>query len=146
MVEKPFLGELHLPFGRAGQGVERGEAVLKVSGVEVSAVQVLIRPENIIRLSPDQCFKVELFCDLRGWTPCAEMARARKITQAAIFLLTCACANFFIVVNIILIINIINIKSIIRIEMSHSALSSASIWPCSPQQACLPRRLKQFKN
>ena len=93
VVEKPFLGELHLPLGGAGQGVEGGEAVLKVTRVEVSAVQVLLRPANIVALSiplPDQCFVVELFCDLRGWTPCAEMARARKVTQAAIFLLWCA--------------------------------------------------------
>ena len=31
MVEKPFLGQLHLPLGRAGEGVEGGEAVLEVT-------------------------------------------------------------------------------------------------------------------
>jgi len=89
------------------------------------------------------------------------MARnARKVTQAAIlFIHVCLRGNFVIVVSVILliihmkniiiyikdmkniIIYIMNMKNIIRIEISRSAFSSASIWPCSPQQACLPRRL-----
>ena len=107
-------------------------------------------------VSPLHYFVVELFCDLRGCTPCKdETARnARKVTQAAIlFIHVCLRGNFVIVVSVILLIihmkNIIiyikDMKNIIRIEISRSAFSSASIWPCSPQQACLPRRLKDWE-
>ena len=150
MVEKPLLGQLDLPLSRVGEAVERGEAVLEVARVQVRLVEVLLGPgsksTSNYSLSfkkriplPDQTFSRHTFLtcehELRvlRWParekspglPSSYCVPAKTSSSRSRWLSSTTRSGWD--------------------KCSNSALSSASIWRCSPQQAChgLPRRLKK---
>ena len=150
MVEKPLLGQLDLPLRRVGEAVERGEAVLEVARVQVRLVEVLLGPgsksTSNYSLSfkkriplPDQTFSRHTFLtcehELRvlRWParekspglPSSYCVPAKTSSSRSRWLSSTTRSGWD--------------------KCSNSALSSASIWRCSPQQAChgLPRRLKK---
>ena len=152
MVEKPLLGQLDLPLSRVGEAVERGEAVLEVARVQVRLVEVLLGPgsksTSNYSLSfkkriplPDQTFSRHTFLtcehELRvlRWParekspglPSSYCVPAKTPSPRSRWLSSKTRSGWD--------------------KCSNSALSSASIWRCSPQQAChgLPRRLKKNK-